>query len=338
MQRGCFTKTKSNGKAVKKAAGGADSGGKTVLVTGSTGRLGRALIKELLAKGYKVRAYAEKLEMLQSLDSGVIPFVGDINNIEKLEKAVEGVSYVFHLAAIVSEYKAYTDELVRVNVEGTANVVDACIRNKVKKLVYTSTVDVYGKKRDEILTEESEPRPSDRYGHTKMLAEKEIIANGHLLDYTIFRIGTIYGHGFEQSFFKVFKAIKEHKAYIIGSGNNHFALVHIDDVVKGLMLGMDAESGIYNLSDGIEYTQKSLFDFASHALGASKIEKHISPVIVSIVAKRRGLDSDELRFITSDRRMSIEKARKKLGFVPKARIEKEGLEMINDFVERYKRG
>ena len=337
MQRGCFTTTKKTQKAVRKDAGSSRVPGKTVLVTGSTGRLGRALIKELLAHGYHVRAYAEKIEQLQALESGVVPFVGDINDKEKLGKAMQGVSYVFHLAAIVSEYKAYTDELVRVNVEGTANVVDLCIRNNVKKLVYTSTVDVYGKKREGILTEESEPKPSDRYGHTKMLAEKEIIANGNLLDYTIFRVGTIYGRGFEHSFFKIFRAIKEKKAYIIGNGTNYFALVNIDDVIKGLMLGMDAPKGVYNLTDGVEYTQQYLFNFASKELGLDKIEKRISPVIVSIVAKRRGLDSDELRFITSDRRISIEKAKKVLGFKPKASIEKEGREMIKDFEEKYKR-
>lgn len=308
-----------------------------MLVTGSTGRLGRALIKELLSRGYHVRAYAEKIEQLQALESGVVPFVGDITDRERLGKAMRGVSYVFHLAAIVSEYKAYTDELARVNVQGTANVVEACIRNRVKKLIYTSTVDVYGKRKEGILDEETEPRPSDRYGHTKMLAEREIIANGGLIDYAIFRIGTIYGRGFEHSFFKIFRAIKERKAYLIGNGRNYFVLIHIDDAVRGLMLGIDAPAGIYNLSDGVEYTQQYLFDFASEEMGLGKIERHISPVVVSLVAKRRGLDSDELRFVTSNRRVSIEKAAKVLGFRPKASIEKEGREMIRDFEERYKR-
>ncbi len=341
MQRGCSTKSKKTRKAVKEDKGGARSSkgaGKTVLVTGSTGRLGRTLVRELLSQGYKVRAYAEKIEQLQALDPGVVPYVGDITDKEKLGKAMNGVSYVFHLAAIVSEYKAYTDELVRVNVEGTAAVVDACIKNNVKKIVYSSTVDVYGKRREGLLTEESEVRPSDRYGHTKMLAEKEIIANGHLLNYTIFRIAAIYGRGFEHSFFKVLRAIKEHKAYIIGNGGNHFAMIHVDDAIRGLMLGIDAPDGVYNLGDGAEYTQKSLFDFAAKALGTGQIEKRISPVIVSIVAKRRGLDSDELRFITSDRRISIEKARRELGFSPKERMDREaGLRMVSDFVEKYKR-
>ena len=319
-----------------RSARGSGSAGKTVLVTGSTGRLGKALVEELLKKGYTVRAYVERLDQVTNLASGVVPFVGDITDREKLSDATKGADYVFHLAAIVSEYKAYTGEIVRVNVEGTASVAAACRRSGVKRLIYSSSVDVYGKRREELLTEESKLRPSDRYGHTKMLAEKEI-ASVPGLDYTIFRIATVYGRGFEHSFFKVFKAIKDGNAYMIGNGRNHFSLIHINDVVNGIMLGLHGAGGIYNLSDGIEYTQKSLFDFAAESMNAGRIERHISPVIVSLVAKRRGLDSDELRFITSDRRVSIAKIKKVLGFRPSAKIEREGRDMIKAFLSKYRR-
>ncbi len=307
---------------------------KTVLVTGSTGRLGKALVKELLAHGYSVRAYVEKLDYVTNLSHGVVPFIGDIADMGKLEEAVSGASYVFHLAAIVSEYKAFTEELVRVNVEGTAAVAEACARSGVKKMVFSSSVDVYGRRRDELLTEESAPKPSDKYGHTKVLAEREITSM-ESLNYSIFRIGAIYGKGFEHSFFKVFKAIKNGNAYIIGDGKNHFSLIHINDVVKGLILGMHGRNGIYNLTDGIDYTQKGLYDFAADALGAKRINRHISPVIVSLVAKRRGLNSDELRFITSNRKVSIAKIKKELGFKPSAKMEKEGREMAQEFIGKY---
>ena len=79
--------------------------------------------------------------------------------------------------------KASTEELLRVNVEGTDRLLDPCIKNGVKHFIFTSTANVYGKRRKDDLTEESDTRPTDKYGYSKMLAEKVIIESG--VPYTI---------------------------------------------------------------------------------------------------------------------------------------------------------
>ncbi len=148
--------------------------GKIAFVTGGAGRLGRSLIRALQRDGYKVRALTETKDFMQHMPSGVVPYVGDISDRRMLDEAFRGVDVVFHLAAIVSEYKASTNELMRVNVHGTSNVLEACRRNGVGHLVFASTVDVYGSKRSDVLTEESKLKQNDKYGYSKMLAEKEI--------------------------------------------------------------------------------------------------------------------------------------------------------------------
>src|SRR3954447_26083117 len=109
-----------------------------VLVTGATGLVGSHLIQALVQQGKPVRALyrssipayagADKVEWVQ----------GDILDVIALEEALAGVEQVYHCAAIVSFHPKNKDELYQVNVEGTANIVNACISTGVQKLLYIS--------------------------------------------------------------------------------------------------------------------------------------------------------------------------------------------------------
>lgn len=311
--------------------------GKTAFVTGGTGRIGQGLIRALQRDGYKVRLLAKTKDFLQRVPSGVVPYVGDITNKKVLMEGLKGVDVVYHLAAVVSEYKASTDTLMQVNVAGTTNVLDACRQNGVGHLVFASTVDVYGSNRDDVLTEESKLKPTDKYGYTKMLAEKEIQKYSDKIDYTIFRMAAIYGKDFAAPYFKMFKAVKEGKAYIIGKGDNHLALVHIDDVVNAYMLAETSRTGsknIYNLTDGVAYTQEGLLDLVADMLKVERPKRHIGALMVKLLAKRRNLDSDELRFIISNRVVDTQKIRKDLGFRPSVDMKDGGMELIKEFLKK----
>ncbi len=309
------------------------------LVTGGGGRMGRALSIELVRRGYEVLSLSHNKDFVHTMPSGVVPYVGDITDKKTLMNMCHGVDVVFHLAAVVSEYKEPTQRLMQINVQGTSNVLDACRQNGVGHIVFTSSIDVYGHARKDTLTEDSELKPADRYGYSKMMAEKEIEGYKDKIDYTILRIAAVYGKGFESSYFKLFKAIKEGKAYLIGSGNNHLSLIHIDDLVNALVLAAENKkqsANVYNIGDGVSYTQAGLFGMTADMLKVGRPTRHISPMIVNLVAKSRGLDSDELRFLTSDRVMSISKARKDLGFQPRVRIESAGLQMVGEFLSHNK--
>ncbi len=311
--------------------------GKTVFITGGAGRIGRNLIRALQRDGYEVRVLAETKDFMSNMPSGVIPYVGDIGNKKVLMEGFKGVDTVYHLAAIVSEYKAHTNELMRVNVQGTAAVLEACRASGVGHLVFASTVDVYGSNRKDILNEDSRLKPTDKYGYSKMLAEREVEKYADKLDYTIFRMAAIYGKEFAASYFKVFKAIKEQKAYLIGDGNNHLALVHIDDVVNAFILADSNRKSsrmIYNLSDGVSYTQQQLFATVAKMLNVDPPTRHISPIVVKLLARSRNLDSDELRFIMSNRLIDIAKLKKELGFKPTVDIKDGAMELVKEFLKK----
>ncbi len=311
--------------------------GKVAVITGGGGRIGRSLSRALVRGGYEVRALSMEKEFVKTMPAGVVPYVGNLTDKRVIDEACKGADVMFHLAAIVSEYKRPVQELMDVNVKGTANVLDACRQHGVGDIIFTSSIDVYGRTHEGVITEDTELRPTDKYGYSKMLAEKEIVEYGDKIDYTILRIATVYGLGFEESYFKVFKAVKEGKAYIIGTGKNNLSMVHIEDVIDGLIMAYERKRGgksIYNLSDGVKYTQEGLFNMIADMLKTARPAKHINPIVVSLVAKNRGLDSDELRFLMSNRVIDISKIKKELGYMPSVDIRDAGVDMIRQFINK----
>ncbi|MEM3781771.1 MAG: NAD(P)-dependent oxidoreductase [Candidatus Micrarchaeaceae archaeon] len=307
---------------------------KVAFVTGASGRLGSRLCKLLVSSGYEVRALVVSKEVINDLPAGVVPFVGTLDDMQVLYDACKGADIVVHTAALVTSSGKVSD-IKRVNVDGTANLLDACAKGSCGRIVFSSSIDVYGRKRSGVITEQTKPKPSDKYGYSKLMAEREIINSG--IAYVIFRIATIYGPGFERSFFKVFKAIAKGKISIIGKGSNHLAIVHINDVLKAyaLAIGNDAAlNNIFNLSDGVAYTQEGLIDAAADMLHAARPKSHVSAALVALLAKKRGLDSDELRFLTSDRIIDISKIKSMLGFEPSVSIQQGGAELVSMFIKK----
>ncbi|MEM0147664.1 MAG: NAD(P)-dependent oxidoreductase [Candidatus Micrarchaeaceae archaeon] len=326
------------------------------LITGVTSRLGSALAARLIERGDEVRAIIkdspEKLESWVGMPSGVIPYVADLTlktsaDRASLQEAATGVDNVFHIAAAVYNYKNTTEELVSINAKGTENLLDAVIAGNYDKksihFLFSSTASVYGHRRSgEIITEESEVRPFAPYAKSKRIAEQviESLCMVHKdIKYTIFRISTIYGKGYEKpSFCKLFSMIKKERMKYIGKGSNHLTLVNVNDVVDAFMLALDNQASFnktYNVSEGKPYTQKELFDMAAEYMHVKKPSGTVPVWIARILAKSKGIKSDELEFLISDRIISISKIKKDLGFEPKASISKEGLEMIDVCFPKY---
>jgi nucleoside-diphosphate-sugar epimerase len=308
-------------------------------VTGANGRLGKEIIKELVRNGETVRALVKKRERIIDLPKGTIPFVGSLSDRKVLKEACDGADNIFHFAAIVGEYKISTNEILAANVEGTANLLNACDGAGISHFIFSSSVDVYGAKRKEILAEDAKPKPTDKYGFSKMLAEEEIILHRPAVPYTILRLATMYGKGFERSFFKVFRALSEGRMYIIGKGSNKLSLVNSRDAIRAALISKGSERSIgriYNISDGVEYTQEYLLDTAADLLGVPRPKSHLNEMVVKILAKSRGLDTDELRFLTSNRTLNISRAKNELGFAGQTRIEEGGKEIVAKFLEEQR--
>ena len=152
-----------------------------ILVTGGTGLVGAELIKQLTAQGKIVKAVYRKTIPGNSAFAGpgTVHWVkGDINDILSLEEAMKDVEYVYHCAAVVSFNPKKKEELFHTNVEGTANVVNACLTAGVKKLLHVSSVAALGRiRKRETITEEtqwSEETNNSAYGKSKYYAELEV--------------------------------------------------------------------------------------------------------------------------------------------------------------------
>lgn len=148
-----------------------------ILVTGAAGLVGMELVHQLLRSGRHVRM------LIHCKDNGVThPFLsrvhGDLLDVAALEEAMQGVEQVYHCAAVISFDPRKQDLMYKVNVEGTANVVNAALDAGVKKLIHVSSVAALERmQEDGMITESSEWTPGKGgsfYGKTKYLAELEV--------------------------------------------------------------------------------------------------------------------------------------------------------------------
>mgnify|MGYP001043409555 CR=1 FL=1 len=245
-----------------------------VLVTGGTGLVGSHLLLELVRTGTKVRAIyrtENKLTEVKKVFSyytndpyllfNEIEWVkADILDIPALETAFIGIEYVYHAAALISFDPNDFDTLRKVNVEGTANLVNLCTANKVKKLCYVSTIGTIGRSLpNKEATEDNEWSIQNKnvYALTKHEAEMEVWRGSQEnLDIVIVNPGVIIGPGFwETGSGKFFKAAHKERNYYPPGGTG---FITVSDVVKIMtrLLKSDIKSERFILvSDNITFKE-----------------------------------------------------------------------------------
>lgn len=320
------------------------------LVTGATSELGRLVVRQLLEMGHEVRAVVkinpDNTEEWKEIPRGVIPYVADLTQAypkdkDTLVEACRGVDKVFHIAAAVYNYRNTVERLMSVNVIGTENLLNAILEanpnKKEVQVIFAGTISVYGHQRgNETITEESEVKPRTPYARSKYIAEQVLQSYNTAypsLKYTILRIGTIYGEGYEKpSFYKFFRLIKEGELRYVGSGENHLTLINVKDAAAAFILASENDTSlnkIYNLTDGKAYTQKYLYTLVAKRLNVKPPEKHIHPFIAKMGIRTKKINIDEFDFVASNRIVSIDKIKKELRFSPKAKMEVEGTNMID---------
>jgi dihydroflavonol-4-reductase len=217
-----------------------------ILVTGATGFLGAELITQLTAQNLKVRALKRTTSSIPDLlkeNKLVEWFVADINEPESLEDAFENVTQVYHCAAFISFDPKDKAKLLRINIEGTSNIVNLCADHQAR-LVHVSSIAALGNaKKGEQITEKDFWEYDSKvhaYAISKYEGEMEVwrgIAEG--LDAVIVNPAVIIGRnaGFEGSG-AIFKLVKEGlKFYTDGATG----IVDVEDVAKAMILLMNSE-------------------------------------------------------------------------------------------------
>lgn len=207
--------------------------GKKVLVTGATGFTGSLLVRKLIKRGAIVRAVARPTSNLETLKDLSIEWVrGDIFDAEIIDEAIEGIEYVFHLAAAFRE-EILNESLYRlVHVESTKLLASAALRQKgFNRFVHVSTIGVHGHIENPPADEDYSFNPEDHYQKTK--AEAELWIKGYAektkLPITIIRPCAIYGPG-DKRLLKLFKLARMPIVPIIGNGEIFFHLIHVEDL------------------------------------------------------------------------------------------------------------
>lgn len=210
----------------------------TVLVTGASGFTGGHLARRLAGDGYAVRALVRSPTPPSSADDVGIEFVqGDVRDPAAVKAAAAGVDTVYHIAAVYRQEGIERQHFFDINATGTENVLAAALEAGARRVVHCSTVGVHGDIQNPPAHEETPFAPGDHYQDSKL--QGEMIARRYQsdteLEVTICRPGAIYGPG-DLRFLKLFRAIKNRRFLMIGSGEVAYHLTFIDDLVDGLLL------------------------------------------------------------------------------------------------------
>lgn len=262
-----------------------------ILVTGGTGFLGSHLLETLVHSGKEVRAvYRGKilnyvdLEIAKDIDWAQ----GDILDVVFLEKAMEGVDQVFHCAGLVSYNPADNARMHAVNVDGTANIVNACIANNVRKLVYVSSVAAIGRNASGEMKNESCPweegHHNTAYGITKHEAEMEVWRGiGEGLKAVIVNPSLLLGHsrGWEDESARLIKNVYGGFPWYT-KGETGF--VNVNDVAKAMvgLMESDIKSERFILN-GENWPYKRLFETINHYFGKDTKLKYAAPWMESTI-------------------------------------------------------
>ena len=267
------------------------------LVTGATGMLGTHLMIELLSRGERVRGLKREesdltivksvfdSEQQAALFENIEWVVGEVLDSDSLIEAMQGCESVYHCAAIVSYHSADRAQMYKVNIEGTANVVNASLDSKISKLCFVSSISSLGKASNQWLDEESEWRESKyntHYAISKNLSEMEVwrgVQEG--LSAIIVNPGIIIGPGdYNRSSGSLFKTLYEGLAYYPAGGTG---FIGIDDCVSMMADLMKNDlSGERYILVSENKTMKEVFDEISEALSKPKPQKEATPFILKV--------------------------------------------------------
>lgn len=322
-----------------------DIKGSKVLVIGGSGFIGSAIVRRLIAEDVKeiiiydnfVRGKYENInDCLSDPRVRVYEFGGDIRDIDILDDAMKGVDYVFHLAAMwLLHCKDYPRTAFEVNIAGTFNVLEACVRNKVKKLVYSSSASVYGDALEVPMTENHPFNNKNFYGATKIAGEAMCTAYNDRYGLPVIglRYMNVYGPGQDQHAAYtgvipiMLNKIDMNEAPLInGDGTQAYDFIYVDDVADCNIAALKSSInlGFYNVGTGVQTTIRELCDLIL------KLKR------TDLKVKFKPYDADDARQFVKNRIAAIEKAEQEIDFKYGISLEEGLLKLIEWRATGYK--
>jgi UDP-glucose 4-epimerase len=308
-----------------------------VLVAGGAGFIGSHLVDELISKGHWVRVLddfssGKKINVAKHFASGKLELVeGSVVDRSVVEKAVKGVDSVVDLAGKGNLAKSVEDPLPYhdTNLTGTLNLLNCCVKNGIRKFVFSSSGSVYPENIRGQISEDSPYEPKSPYAATKVCAEIycKTFRSVYLMETVVLRFFNVYGPRRENSSYGgavtnfMLNMMRDQPIQLYGDGSDIRDYVYVLDVVKALMLSLtEGVNGEFNVGTGIGTSTLELIRLIGEVVSTE-------PKIIR--EKKREGD-------TPSRVASISKINRVTGFKPGYNL-KEGLALLKDYLEAKSR-
>ncbi|MBD62539.1 MAG: NAD-dependent dehydratase [Gammaproteobacteria bacterium] len=310
-----------------------------ILVIGGAGFIGSHVVSELLKTDvnqvvvYDNLTRGKRSNIEQSLEDSRCTLYangGDIRDIDLLNDAMRGMDGVIHLAAMwLLHCKDFPRTAFHVNIEGTFNVLEACVQNNIKRLVYSSSASVYGDAAEVPMTEKHPFNNRNFYGATKIAGEAMCRAfyDRYGLDYVGLRYMNVYGPHQDQTAaytgvipIMLNKIDANEQPTINGDGSQAYDFIDAEDAGRCNVLAMESETTdeFYNVGTGIQTSIKKLCD--------TILEMQKSDLVV----KYNPYNEDDARRMVQNRIGCPKKAESELGFKFKYDL-RHGLQRLIDW-------
>ncbi len=281
-----------------------------VLVTGSTGFIGRILVRTLQARGDQVRCLVRRW----GGNNNVETVLGDVTQPQTLTKALVDVDVVYHLAG--ATLVRHPLEYRRVNAWGTRHLAQACAtRSRPPLVIYLSSLAAAGPALNgQPRSEDDPPVPVSRYGHSKLAGEHALAEVADRVPVTIIRAASTFGPG-DTNLLRLFHAAKLGLNGVPGSADVRLSIIHVYDLVslmllvveQGARLKQDTNQGIYFAAIDEQPSLSELGHLAGQLVGRNQVHTvglsrtfctlwgHFIDWVVAVTGEPRLLTSDKMR-------------------------------------------
>ena len=303
-----------------------------VLVTGATGHIGNVLVRQLLSRGEAVRALIHKDENKKALDGLKVEMVkGDVRNPDSLLQAFRGIDVVYHLAGIISILPGQNRLLHQVNIVGTQNIVKACLKTGVKRLVYTSSIHAIEESACGTVIDETMPFNPEKvpggYGRSKARAALAVLKGVEQGLDTVIVCPTGVTGPYDHNISEIGQLIIDFangnlKSYIDGA----YDFVDVRDVARGIILaGEKGRRGESYILSGEQVTVYELLSMLQESTGLkapsfkapiwlARMAAKVTPIYYRLTGTNPRFTTYSIDVLCSNSTISSEKARRELGF------------------------
>jgi UDP-glucose 4-epimerase len=324
-----------------------------ILITGATGSVGPRVVHSLHQAECQIRTFSVDTPASGMFPQSVEVLIGDVTDQVAIQSAIRGVDAVVHMAAllhIVNPPPELREKYERVNVGGTATVVEAAIKAGVKRVVLFSTIAVYGPSDGCVLNEMSPTHPDTFYAQTKCAAEQIVLnargADGQPLG-TVLRLGAVYGSRIKGNYERLTHALAHHRFIPVGNGLNRRTLVYDKDVGRTAVLAVSlpaAAGRIFNVTDGEFHPLNEIIESICFALGRKPPRFSLPSGIIRSVAGateggyhifglRSPITPEMIDKYTEDIAVNGRLIQKELGFLPQYDLQTGWEETIKEMRE-----